>query len=278
MSSSKPRQSSSKPEKFSLNHGSFISKGSTASSDSEPFYLHPPVNTRQLKDGLYTRSSPDGGYYGGLPNDGIFINPMRSTFGTPPSPSDSGESFFLHDPQEVIYNRVKDIFESDTSVREEPVNRNNAMTVQAEIHSSSSGAASGSDDDLQDDNKKSNQKPFVAEIKAPQSAAPSNNHDYEDIYLVREEAKTSSKKFYGRSRSRDSGSHSRSASTSSTRSQNVVVQTKSTVSFLKRFILDRCCILALCLHRLILTRAVVTKFQERTTINLLVLKTCKFLV
>jgi hypothetical protein len=228
-SNNKQRNPSSKQEKFNLSHGSFISKGSTASSDSEPFYLHPPTNGRPLKDGLYTRTSPDGGYYGGLPNDGIFINPMRSTFGTPPSPSDSGESFFLHDPQEVIYNRVKDVFESDTSLKEEPINRNNAMTVQAEIHSSSSGAASGSDDDVQNDNTKNVKKPFVVELKAP-SVAASTNHDYEDIYLVREEAKTSSKKFYGRSRSRDSGSHSRSASTSSTRSQNVVVQTKSTVS------------------------------------------------
>ena len=229
MSTSKSRHSSSKQEKFNLSHGSFVSKGSSASSDSEPFYLHPPAHVRQLKDGLYTRSSPDGGYYGGLPNDGIFVNPMRQNFGTPPSPSDSGESFFLHDPQEVIYNRVKDIFESDASVREEPINRNNAMTVQAEIHSSSSGAASCSDDDI-NDSVKNNKKPFLPEVE-PIAAAVSSNHDYEDIYLVREEAKASAKKFYGRSRSRDSGSHSRSASTSSTRSQHVVVQTKSTVSF-----------------------------------------------
>lgn len=145
---------------------------------------------------------------------------MRSSF-TPPSPSDSSESFFLHDPQEVIYNRVKDIFESDTSVREEPVNRSNAMTVQAEIHSSSSGAASGSDDELQENLKSS------VESKVP---VASSNHDYEDIYLVREEAKTTSKKLYGRSRSRDSGSHSRSASTSSTRSHDVVVQNRHAVS------------------------------------------------
>lgn len=154
---------------------------------------------------------------------------MRSTF-TPPSPSDSGESFFLHAPHEVIYNRVKDIFESDTSVREEPMNRSNAMTVQAEIHSSSSGAASGSDDDIQE-NVKIAKKVYTAEIQAPQS---SNNHDYEDIYLVREEAKSSSRKFYGRSRSRtDSGSHSRSASTSSTRSHDVVLHNNNVSSYLK---------------------------------------------
>lgn len=149
---------------------------------------------------------------------------MRSTF-TPPSPSDSSESFFLHDPQEVIYNRVKDVFESDTSVREEPLNRSNAMIVQAEIHSSSSGAASGSDDDLRD-NSKVVKKAYSVESKP---MAVSNNHDYEDIYLVREEAKSSAKKLYGRSRSRDSGSHSRSASTSSTRSHDVVIQNRNNV-------------------------------------------------
>lgn len=153
---------------------------------------------------------------------------MRSTF-TPPSPSDSGESFFLHAPHEVIYNRVKDVFESDASVREEPMNRSNAVTIQAEIHSSSSGAASGSDEDIQE-NVKISKKIYTAESKAPQT---SNNHDYEDIYLVREEAKSTSKKFFGRSRSRtDSGSHSRSASTSSTRSHDVVLHHNNNVSLI----------------------------------------------
>jgi espin len=153
---------------------------------------------------------------------------MRTNF-TPPSPSDSGESFFLHDPQEVIYNRVKDIFESDVSTREEPISqRSNAMTVQAEIHSSSSGAASSSDDDLLEHAKDNNLKTFPTEPQMPQA---SSNHDYEDIYLVREEAKSSTKKLYGRSRSRtDSGSHSRSASTSSTRSHDVVLPNKCNVS------------------------------------------------
>lgn len=179
-----------------------------------------------MKDGLYTRSSPDGGYYGALPNDGIFVNPMRSAY-TPSSSTDSSESFFLHDPQEVIYNRVKDIFESDASVRDEPLTKSNALTVQAEIHSSSSGAASGGSDEESQENMKRNNK-TTTENKAPQTS----NHDYEDIYLVREEAKTATKKFYGRSRSRtDSGSHSRSASTSSTRSHDVVLYNKSEIRF-----------------------------------------------
>lgn len=52
-----------------------------------------------------------------MPNDGLYVNPMRNGSLTPPSPggSISGESFYLHDPQEVIYNRVKDLFDSDSS-------------------------------------------------------------------------------------------------------------------------------------------------------------------
>lgn len=170
-----------------------------------------------------TSSSP---YYNALPNDGIFVNPMRNNF-SPPSPcgTESSESFFLHDPHEVIYNRVRDVFESDTSVREESIGKINAMTVQAEIHSSSSGTVS--DDDTHEMipknaacDKNNNNNYQENEIATFQNS----NHDYEDIYLVREEAKIA-KVTCGRSRSRDSGSHSRSASTSSTRSHEIIIQT-----------------------------------------------------
>lgn len=90
-----------------------------------------------LQDGLYTRQSPDS-YYGTTtvpPNDGVYINPMRNGSSTPPSPSGSvsGESFFLHDPQEVIYNRVKDLFDSDlsSSVKDERTSNSRAMTGRA---------------------------------------------------------------------------------------------------------------------------------------------------
>jgi hypothetical protein len=56
---------------------------------------------------------------------------MRNGSLTPPSPSESisGESFFLHDPQEVIYNRVKDLFDSDGSQHEGQTQKKaNAMT------------------------------------------------------------------------------------------------------------------------------------------------------
>lgn len=66
-----------------------------------------------------------------LPNDGLYVNPMRNGSSTPTSPngSISGESFFLHDPQEVIYNRVKDLFDSDCSSTKDvpPVNNPNAL-------------------------------------------------------------------------------------------------------------------------------------------------------
>jgi hypothetical protein len=184
-----------------------------------------------------SRHADAGAYYNynPIPNDGIFVNPMRNTF-SPPSPSESGESFFLHDPQEIIYNRVKDIFESDSSVKEEPMGKMNALTVQAEIHSSSSGTAS--DEDTQEvvnrsieknnnNNNNSNSNNNYNEGAIFQNS----NHDYEDIYLVREEAKTATSKITcSRSRSRDSGSHSRSASTSSTRSHEIIIQTKIIVS------------------------------------------------
>lgn len=177
---------------------------------------------------------------------------MRTGSFSPPSPSESGESFFLHDPQEIIYNRVKDIFDSDASTKDEITNQNNvihSLTVQAEIHSSS-GAASGSEEDISVNSSRSSNVQQVSSIQKntyidnhistnskslinnPPSKLEIDNHDhdYEDIYLVREEAKIAPKKINGRSRSRDSGSHSRSASASSTRSHDVVVHMTSSVS------------------------------------------------
>ena len=113
---------------------------SSASSDTEPFYLHPP-SIRQSKDGglMYnaSRTPPDHMYGSVLPNDGLYINPMRNGSVTPTSPSGSvsGESFYLHDPQDVIYNRVKDLFDSDcsSSIKDVPtVNHPNALTGKSD--------------------------------------------------------------------------------------------------------------------------------------------------
>ncbi|XP_055389695.1 probable serine/threonine-protein kinase cdc7 isoform X2 [Condylostylus longicornis] len=255
------------------------SKSSSGSSDVEPFYLHPP-SARKSHDsasfGTQSRTSSEKIYTGVMPNDGLYVNPMRNGSITPPSPngSISGESFFLHDPQEVIYNRVKDIFDSDCSSNKDGHassknlnNHTNALTVQAEVHSSSSGAASGSDESISvrsstdspkssgrlnnNNNNNNNRGNFSVSINGSCKKSKINgsvkntsndNHDYEDIYLVREESKLNGasnktniriiggnmiKDRYnnpGRSRSKDSGSHSRSASASSTRSNDVIVQ------------------------------------------------------
>lgn len=253
-----------------------MSKSSSGSSDTEPFYLHPPSIRA---DGIYTQqsrqSTPPDLY--GIPNgnDGLYINPMRNGILTPPSPngSVSGESFYLHHPQEVIYNRVKDLFDSDSGGSQKessncssngdtngsPTNGGlvndaggihpNAMTVQVEVHSSSSGAGSGSEESLSvssgsDEVVKSS---AARTLQISNGSSPSNGnllnnscnsssidscnniqieqHDYEDIYLVREEARLATKAKFstGRSRSRDSGSHSRSASASSSHSNDVIV-------------------------------------------------------
>lgn len=251
-----------------------MSKSSSGSSDTEPFYLHPPSIR---PDGIYTQqslqsSAPD--LYG-VPNgnDGLYINPMRNGILTPPSPngSVSGESFYLHHPQEVIYNRVKDLFDSDSGGSQKessncssngdtngsPTNigvvnnsagiHPNAMTVQVEVHSSSSGAGSGSEESLSvssvSDEVIKSSAGRALQISTGSSPSNSNmlnnnssstdscnniqieQHDYEDIYLVREEARLASKSKFstGRSRSRDSGSHSRSASASSSHSNDVIV-------------------------------------------------------
>ncbi|XP_058063385.1 AF4/FMR2 family member lilli [Anopheles bellator] len=244
-------------------HGSstlLSTKSSTGSSDSEPFYLHPPT-IRKTKDGLYARQSPDAYYGSVLPNDGVYVNPMRRGSSTPTSPSGSisGESFFLHDPQDVIYNRVKDLFDTDVAgLKEEKIVNNRAIGAQGgEVHSSSSGAASGSDEDLSVSSSNSGggsgapgpggaagegvglagsgtsggPPAHVVDLmgKASSVGGGSHEHDYEDIYLIREQtqyaacAEVSNMHGVGRSRSRDSGSHSRSASASSNRS-DVILQ------------------------------------------------------
>lgn len=259
----KPSKPSYHKKMSTSSHNTLMSKSSTGSSDTEPFYLHPP-SIRQSHENIYgaamrQSASPPEVY--GVPNDGLYINPMRNGALTSPSPngSVSGESFYLHDPQEVIYNRVKDLFDSDSGgshkessndstnggsvsvsapnvvVNGSKIHPPNAMTVQVEVHSSSSGAGSGSDESLSVSSGSDELQQKIA-ARSPLSEPPGANkivnnnlaeqHDYEDIYLVREEARTTSKAKYGpgRSRSRDSGSHSRSASASSNHSAEIVVQ------------------------------------------------------
>lgn len=200
---------------------SIMSKSSSsASSDLEPFYLHPPRNRE-----IYGTSL--------LSNDGLYINPMRRSLSSSSSPngSISGESFFLHDPQEVLYNRVKDLFESEGQIEPKFCNSSSAgLTVQADIHSSSSGAGSGTDE------PPSLQSSIIGLPKHNTCNFKSSDHDYEDIYLLHEEVKHDNlikSNVNTRSRSRDSGSHSRSASASSTRSNDYVVQYNQVRSYFR---------------------------------------------
>ncbi|VEN53034.1 unnamed protein product [Callosobruchus maculatus] len=87
------------------------------------------------------------------------------------------------------------------------------MSVKVEVHSSSSGA--GSDENLSSSDLS--------------ERSGDHEHDYEDIYLVREESNKkgleAKERKNSRSQSRDSGSHSRSGSVSSSNSGcNVVVK------------------------------------------------------
>nr|XP_018905258.1 PREDICTED: espin-like [Bemisia tabaci] len=151
-------------------------------SNPEPFYLHdPPKNNR----------------------DGLFINPMAE--------NEASESFFLHDPQQVPYNRVKDLFANKPQGFSQaapklsvPQTQSTGVTVKVEVHSSSSGAGS-------------------EENTSCSEGSERGDHDYEDIYSVRDRDKKGQGAGQGRAESQDSGSHSRSGSLSSENS-NLVVQ------------------------------------------------------
>ncbi|KAK9883837.1 hypothetical protein WA026_002033 [Henosepilachna vigintioctopunctata] len=184
-------------------------------NNSEPFYLHPPVGGRPAESAH-------------APQDGLYVNPMNTHRHSPSSSSEScssgsinGESFYLHNPQEVIYNRVKDLFQEPK--QKQPLS---ALTVKVEVHSTSSGA--GSDGNLSSSDMS--------------ERSGDHDHDYEDIYLVREENQHrqntqaisgATERSVGtqRSRSRDSGSHSRSGSASSSNSTcNASIKTTTAVS------------------------------------------------
>ena len=62
----------------------------------QPFYLHTPANGNPT--GTAGSDPPP------ISQDGLYINPMTAH-------QDSASSFYLHNPQDVIYNRVKEIFD-----------------------------------------------------------------------------------------------------------------------------------------------------------------------
>lgn len=50
----------------------------------------------------------------------LFCVSVSSASDSSSTSSVNGESFYLHNPQEVIYNRVKDLFDNSQSSRQSP--------------------------------------------------------------------------------------------------------------------------------------------------------------
>ncbi|XP_025831863.1 formin-J isoform X1 [Agrilus planipennis] len=141
----------------------------TSDANQEPFYLHPPL----LNGNIETPHAPQ---------DGLYVNPMNIHRHSTSSISDSScgeniesESFYLHNPRELVYTRVKDIFER-SGVRKSAPATLSALTVKVEVHSSSNG--SGSDGNLS---------------SSEMSERSDNDHDYEDIYFTQEEFRSKSR-------------------------------------------------------------------------------------
>ncbi|XP_029175810.1 espin [Nylanderia fulva] len=92
----------------------------------EPFFLHPP---------------------GSRPRDGIYINPMSAYIGEPPKPKDTGESFYLHSPHDLVYTRITRLFGD----AEKPRNgvaadqrhmaerKDDTLTVKVDVHINNNG-------------------------------------------------------------------------------------------------------------------------------------------
>lgn len=83
----------------------------------EPFFLHPP---------------------GTRPRDGIYINPMSAFIGEPAQkPRDSGESFYLHSPHDLVYTRITHLFcenEKSRSGERGAVNERKDETLTGKWH------------------------------------------------------------------------------------------------------------------------------------------------
>ncbi|XP_025413164.1 uncharacterized protein LOC112685478 isoform X3 [Sipha flava] len=216
----------------------------------EPFYLHPPspvsghLQPQQngtgrgkvaVKDGLYVVNAATatvqqqqhhhqiGGCKANTAPVVVAVEPAQSV-----QQHQQQGPFYLHNPNGVIDNPVKDIFAADKTAYviaagspppPPPAVGLNTMTVKVEVHSSNSSSGAGSDENLSSSSSD--------RCSDPGTAAGEN--DYEDIYEVRHRASSGTvgvghhqqHQAHGRGKdskspSRDSGSHSRSGSMSST--------------------------------------------------------------
>ncbi|EFN69715.1 hypothetical protein EAG_07018 [Camponotus floridanus] len=92
----------------------------------EPFFLHPP---------------------GSRPRDGIYINPMSAYIGEPTKPKDTGESFYLHSPHDLVYTRITRLF-GDAEKQRNGVaadqrhvaeRKDDTLTVKVDVHINNNG-------------------------------------------------------------------------------------------------------------------------------------------
>ncbi|XP_065216096.1 espin isoform X2 [Planococcus citri] len=187
-----------------------------------------PVDNHSKCNGIVSNGH-SGSVGGGSIGGGFYINPINSVLSSENHTRNPNDPFYLHNPREVIYTRIQDVFNvnetrirrvsndssisSGSSTLAAKSNSSNGLTVKVEVHSSSSGA--GSDTNLSSPEISENSK---------------TENEYEDIYVVKETTISEQKaNAVIRRGSRDSGSHSRSESISSTNS-NVVIHVTSTLS------------------------------------------------
>ncbi|XP_050054946.1 uncharacterized protein LOC114129872 isoform X2 [Aphis gossypii] len=219
----------------------------------EPFYLHPPLpvggHQQQqqqqhngtgrgkvaVKDGLYVVNAPPSPPSSQQQHQQQFCKVNAATVVLQPvepvrPPPQPQGPFYLHNPNGLIDDPVKDIFTTDKTAAKAaayvtaaappppplPAIGLNTMTVKVEVHSSNSSSGAGSDENLSSSSSDRGSDPGTA----------AGENDYEDIYEVRHRAEGVGMLHHGqhhhhrgkesKSPSRDSGSHSRSGSMSST--------------------------------------------------------------
>ncbi|XP_026809054.1 uncharacterized protein LOC113551172 isoform X2 [Rhopalosiphum maidis] len=217
----------------------------------EPFYLHPPSPVGDhhpqqqkqhngtgrgkvaVKDGLYVVNAPPSPpQHQQQQQQFCKVNAatvvLQAVEPVRPPPQPQGP-FYLHNPNGLIDDPVKDIFATDKAAAKAaayvttaappppplPAIGLNTMTVKVEVHSSNSSSGAGSDENLSSSSSDRGSDPGTA----------AGENDYEDIYEVRHRAEGVGLLHHtqhhhrgkeSKSPSRDSGSHSRSGSMSST--------------------------------------------------------------
>lgn len=116
------------------------------SPNQEPFYLHPPsiaatnsnknknVNTNKVNgnsknvicNSSHANNPKNNKVTNGLPNkvdnhnkcNGFYINPINSVLSAGNHTKNPSDPFYLHNPREVIYTRIQDVFNiNETRIR-----------------------------------------------------------------------------------------------------------------------------------------------------------------